>query len=200
MQQASIELKNFNSPQAASVALGQFVGNLLPTQSELVTEDLATFLVAHHILITGINSVAAIKQYFQSVPDIQGIVEELLVQMERSDLLSITGDEITIKQRFVDIGGNVENLKRFLPRIFKLSADRILSDAAKGNHKSKKEALRYFVIPDDQETATEAQALYVEYKAKMLNLVAKAEKSGRKGEGVRLVGVLNCALVPEDFV
>lgn len=177
----------------------QLVGNLLAAQADLVTEDLGTFLVAHHILITGIDSVSAIKTYFRRTPGMEELVDELLLQLEKVDLVAVKGDRIEVKQRFIDIGGNVDNLLRFLPRIFKISAERVLSDASNGAHKGKREAIRYFAIPDDKETAAEAQALYVEYRAKMLNLVSKADREGRKAEGVRLVGVFNCAMNPEDF-
>lgn len=196
MELTSIQSK---ANEAATSPVAQLMGNLLSPQADLVTEDLGTFLVAHHILITGIESVAAIKAYFKRTPEMVDLVDELLLQLEKVDLISVDGDRILVKQRFIDIGGNVENLKRFLPRIFKISADRVLTDAVNGDHKAKKEAIRYFAIPDDKETAAEAQAIYVEYKAKMLNLISKAEKQGRKAEGVRLVGVFNCAMNPEDF-
>lgn len=195
MEQISI-LENKESLENPTAKL---VGNLLSSQSEIVTEDLGTFLVAHHILITGVDSVSAIKTYFKRSPEMADLVEEVLQQLEKVDLISIEGDKIQVKQRFIDIGGNVENLQRFLPRIFKVSAERILSDATRGTHQSKKEALRYFALPDDRETAAEAQAIYVEFKAKMLNLISKADKQGRKAESVRLVGVFNCALNQEDF-
>lgn len=174
-------------------------GNLLAAQADLVTEDPATFLVAHHILVTGVQSISKIKSYFKRSPEVLEIVDELLCQMERADLISVDGDKLAVKQRFVDIGGDVENLRRFVPRLFKVSADRVLSDANSGLHKQKREALRYFAIPDDSQTSLEAQAIYLEFKTKMLALVDRASKEGRVAEGVRLVGAFNCSLVPEDF-
>lgn len=196
MEQASVQIRPNERAESPAV---QLMTKLLTEQEALVTEDLGTFLVAHYILITGVDSVSAIKAYFKRTPGMEDLVDELLNQLEKVDLVSVDGDKINVKQRFFDIGGNVENLRRFLPRIFKLSAERVLSDAANGVHQSKKEAVRFFALPDDKETAAEAQALYVEYKAKMLNLISKAEKQGRKAEGVRVVGVFNCAMNPEDF-
>lgn len=196
MEQTSVQL---NPAERAESPAAQLMGNLLSAQADLVTEDLGTFLVAHHILITGIDSVAAIKAYFKRTPGMEDLVDELLNQLEKVDLIAVDGDKVNVKQRFIDIGGNVENLLRFLPRIFKISAERVLSDAAKGTHKTKREAIRYFAIPDDKETSAEAQAIYVEYKAKMLNLASKIEKQGRKGDKVRLVGMFNCVMNPEDF-
>ncbi len=199
MEQASLDpAQTRQSP--ASNAANQLIGNLLSSQSELVTEDLATFLVAHHILISGNDSVATIKEYFKSTPEIHEIVEEVLNAMDLANLISIDGDKIRVSQRFVDIGGNVDNLRRFLPRLFKRTTERVLEDAAKGRLKEKKEALRYFALPNDKETSSEAQAIYLEFKTKMLNLISKTEREGRKAESIRLVGLFNCALVPEDFV
>jgi len=199
LEQAALDpAQTRHSP--ASAAANQMIGNLLSSQSELVSEDLASFLVAHHILISGNDSIASIKEYFRNTPDILEIVDELMNSLEQSNLISMTGDKIKVAQRFVDIGGNVENLRRFLPRLFKLSTDRVLSDAEAGTLKEKKEALRYFALPNDKETSLEAQAIYLEFKTKMLNLISKAEREARKAESIRLVGLFNCALVPEDFV
>lgn len=180
--------------------VSQAVGNLLSSQADLVTEDLASFLVAHHILISGLDSIAAIKEYFRRMPEVLPVVDHILAKLHEAELIQVSGDKIKATQRFVDIGGNVENLRRFLPRVFKISAERILADAELGSHKAKREALRYFALPDDNETSAEAQALYLEFKAKMLNLVNKADREGRTAERIRLVGIFNCALVPEDFV
>ena len=199
MEQASLDpAQTRQSP--ASNAANQLIGNLLSSQSNLVTEDLATFLVAHHILISGNDSIATIKEYFRNTPDILEIVDDLMNALEQANLISMTGDKIKVSQRFVDIGGNVENLRRFLPRLFKLTTERVLDDASSGELKNKKEALRYFALPNDKETSSEAQAIYLEFKTKMLNLGAKVDREGRKAEGIRLVGLFNCALVPEDFV
>lgn len=196
MEQLSVQS---NRTELANRPAAPILEALESAQNDLITEDLATFLVAHHILITGTDSISAIKTYFKRTPGVEGLVDELLGQLEKVDLISVAGDKITVKQPFFDLGGNVENLQRFLPRIFKLSAERVLSDAALGVNKAKKEAVRYFALPDDEETAAEAQAIYIEFKAKMLNLVSKADRQNRKGKGVRVVGVFNCAMNPEDF-
>jgi hypothetical protein len=170
-----------------------------PERSELVTEDLATFLVAHYIVVTKNDSVRSIAEYFRATPDVAGCVEEILCQLENSGLISISGDKVTFNKQQIDIGNNPEVLSRFLPRLFKISVDRLLTNAKDGVIRRNKEGLRYFVLPDNPEVASEAKALYLEYKTKMLALIEKAEKQNLKSDGIRLVGSFNCALNPEDF-
>lgn len=168
--------------------------------ASLLSEDLATFLVAHHILITGNDSVSSVKRYFRQQQEILDLVDDLLIQLEASELLTVNGDKILIKKRFIDIGGNADNLRRFLPRLFELSSDRVLKDALNGSNALKREGVRYFAIPNDNETSIEAQAIYLDFKNKMQALSEKTDKFERRSESVRLVGVFNCSLVPEDFV
>lgn len=176
------------------------MGNLKPTQADLVSEDPAAFLVAHHILISGESSVSKIKTYFKRAPEVLELVDGLLAQLEAADLISVDGDTLSVKQRFIDIGGDVNNLKRFVPRLFKITSERILEDASEGTLKANREGLRYFVIPNDMATSIEANAIYQEYKTKMLTLTEKIDKEGRTADSIRLVGAFNCALQPEDFV
>lgn len=174
-------------------------GNLLSAQADLLTEDPATFLVAHHILLTGVDSVDAIKSYFKRAPGILGIVDELLAQMDSEGLVSVDGDKLTVSQRFLDLGGDVQNLRRFLPRLFKIAADRVLTDAVTGAQKQKRDGIRYWAIPNDTKSSLEAQAYYLEFKAKMSVLADRIVKEDRMAESVRLVGAFNCSLSPEDF-
>ena len=176
------------------------MGNLKPTQADLVSEDPAAFLVAHHILVSGETSVSKIKTYFKRAPEVLELVDGLLAQLESADLISVDGDNLSIKQRFIDIGGDVHNLKRFVPRLFKITSERILEDASEGMLKANREGLRYFVLPNDMATSIEASAIYQEYKTKMLALTDKVDREGRSADSIRLVGAFNCALQPEDFV
>lgn len=173
---------------------------LQPARAEVITEDLATFLVAHFILVTKNDSVESIKSYFKNTPDVEGYVEEILCTLESIGLISVTGDKVSFHKRQIDIGSKPEILAKFLPRLFKVSVERLLADARAGIVRQKKEGLRYFVLPDSPKVAADAKALYLEYKAKMLALIERAEKDNVKADGVRLVGSFNCALNPEDFV
>jgi hypothetical protein len=187
------------SARLKQVLKGDEKGNLLSGQSALLTEDLAAFLVSHYVLVTGVDSVAAVRANFQPVPEVFEIVDGLLAQMEEKGLLSIFGDKIHVAQRFADIGGNVDNLRRFLPQLLRLSSERVLTDADEGMLGPKREGLRYFVIPDDEESSIEAQAIFMDFKLKMMNLAARVAKDERKSSGVRLVAALNCSLEAEDF-
>jgi hypothetical protein len=168
-------------------------------QPNLVTEDPATFLIAHHIVVTGTKSVAAIRKYFSRAPEILEVVDVVLSEMERAEVISVDGDTITAKERFVDLGGNIENLRRFVPQLFQIAADRVLEDAAAGLHRPKRDGIRYWAIPNDKRSSIEAQAIYSEFKAKMNALVDRIKTEDRNGESVRLVGTFNCSLSPEDF-
>jgi hypothetical protein len=183
----------------AALSKHELKNALGPERSELVTEDLATFLVAHYVVVTKNNSVRSIAEYFSATPDVAGCVEEILCQLEDAGLICITGDNVTFNKPHIDIGNNPEVLSRFLPRLFKISVDRLLTNAKDGVIRRNKEGLRYFVLPDNPEVASEAKALYLEYKTKMLALIEKAEKQNLKSEGIRLVGSFNCVLNPEDF-
>jgi hypothetical protein len=183
----------------AQLKKNQLPDALGPDRSELLTEDLATFLVAHYITVTKNDSIKAIKEYFASTPDVAGCVEDILCQLEDVGLITVNGDKLTFLKKHIDMGNNPSVLARFLPRLFKMSVDRLLTNAKDGSFKKKKEGLRYFVLPDSPEVASEAKALYLEYKSKMLALIEKAEKQGTRSEGIRLIGSLNCVLNPEDF-
>jgi hypothetical protein len=187
--------------QARSSGNSAFPGKELAySQAGLITEDPATFLVAHHILLSGVTSLSSVKAYFARSPEILEIVDDLLLKMEKADLIAVQGDALTVKQRLADIGGNIEDLRRFLPRLFRIAAERVLKDAGDGSHKAKRESIRYFALSDDKATAIEAQAIYLEFRTKMLGLIEKGLREERKGSGVRVVGVFNSTLVPEDFV
>lgn len=196
MNQTVIEA---NVSKSKSFPIPELSGNLSATQADLITEDLGTFLVAHHILITGVDSVSAIKAYFKRTPGMEDLVDDLLLQLENAELISVNGDQLTVHQRFIDVGSSVESLQRFLPRLFKVTTDRVLTGMARGESIAKKEGVRYFVFPDDRETSLEALALCAEFRTKLANLEKKAESRGRMADGVRLVGFLNCVLNPEDF-
>lgn len=197
MEQSAVEVQ---SKVLKSGVATPVIGNVTASQLDLVSEDLATFLVAHHILTTGISSVSAIKIYFKRAPEVLEVVDSILGQLENADLISVEGDIISVNQRFIDIGGSWENLQRFIPRLFKLSAERVITDAIAGEMKGRREALRYYVFPNDPESSIELQAANLEYKAKLLEIMEKADRKGRKAEGIRLIGTFNCALRPEDFV
>ena len=128
-------------------------------QSELLTEDLATFLVAHYVLVTKNDSVSSVRDYFRSTPDIFECVDDILFQLETVGLVEISGDKISAKKHHIDVGNDSEVLLRFLPRLFKVSVDRVLKNAKAGTVRSNKEALRYFVLPNTPEVATEAKAV-----------------------------------------
>jgi hypothetical protein len=174
----------------------QLPNALGPERAEVLTEDLATFLVAHYVLVTKNDSIQGIKEYFRPTADIYECVEEIIVQLEAVGLLSVSGDKVTIAKSHIDLGSDPNVLSRFLPRLF----NRLLKNAKAGVLRNKREGLRYFVLPDRPDVANEAKALYLEYKAKMLALIERAEKEDVPTESIRLVGVFNCALNPEDFV
>ena len=119
--------------------------------------------------------------------------------MEEADLIAIEGDQIKLKQQFVDLGDDLQNVRRFLPRLFMIAADRVLEDATIGAHRAKKDAIRYWAIPNDQKSSLEAQAAYLEYRAKMNAIAARVKTEERCGDSVRLVGAFSCSLSPEDF-
>lgn len=175
-------------------------GNLLPTQSDLLTEDPATFLISHQVLVSGIDSVAALKEHLKPVPEIAGLADELLVEMEKQGLISVDGDEISVKSRDINLGGDAKNLKRFLPRLLEIASKRVLMNAQEEGFERKKEGLHYFVLPGDEESANEARAAYREFRARMQAIKTKAIKEGRKGDSIRFVSVANASLVAEDFV
>lgn len=182
-----------------STFVDKLKNSLEPARSDLVTEDLATFLVAHYIVVAKNSSVRSIKDYFRATPEVAGCVEEILFELEKVGLINIKGDEVSFNKSHIEIGTNPDVLSRFLPRLFKISVDRLLENARGGTIKKNKEGLRYFVLPDNPEVASEAKALYLEYKSKMFALIEKAERQNLKADGIRLVGSFNCALNPEDF-
>jgi len=167
--------------------------------AELISEDLGAFFVAHHILISGVDSVAAIKAYFKRTPEMEHLVDEMLLQLENYKFISVKGDQLIVHQKFYDIGSGVDVLERFLPRLFKLAASRVLTGMSDGSGRSNREGIRYFILPDDRETAVEALALCKEFRAKFTALSKKTEDDERQANGVRLIGFLNCVLNSEDF-
>ncbi len=189
-----------NQSIAAKVNIDSDAASLSTSQVNLITEDLATFLITHYVLISGNKSVASIKEYFSRSPEIFDLVDDLLVQMEKSNLISVDGDKVLVKHSLIELGDNLETLRKFVPRLFRLSASRVLTSYETNTLKQQKEALRYFVMPNNFESNTEAQAIYLEFKSKMKNLVQKNIAQDRNGDGIRLVGVFNCLLQSEDFV
>ncbi|MCO5143147.1 MAG: hypothetical protein M9962_08670 [Oligoflexia bacterium] len=169
-------------------------------QKDLVNEDLARFLVTHYVHVCGDRTLEELKKYFQNTPEIEGIVDDALASMEETGLVSIKNGFIKVNRAARDVNDDPVSLARFLPRLMKLASERVLENAKTGEHKKKKEFVRFFAICDDAETAAEARAIYSEYVAKMRALIEKTEKENRRSENVRLVGVVGCSLVPEDFV
>lgn len=190
---------SFESTPLAAPIINQLPNALGPEKAELLTEDLATFLVAHYVLVTKTNSIQSIKEYFNATPDVADCVDEILCQLESLESIAVCGDRITFLKEHIDVGSDPKILARFLPRLFKISVERLLANLKSGTLKKNKEGLRYFVLPDNPAVAGEAKALYLEYKSKMLALIDRAEKQGLSSEGIRLVGSFNCALKAEDF-
>jgi hypothetical protein len=75
----------------------------------------------------------------------------------------------------------------------------VLQDAVTGAHRPKRDAIRYWAIPNDKESSVEAQAAYLEYRAKMNAIAERVKTEERCGDSVRLVGAFSCSLSPEDF-
>lgn len=169
-------------------------------QSAVVNEDLARFLIAQFITTCGIRSVEEIRKTFSVAAEFEGIVDDVFSNLESLGVIEIKNDVIKMNKFAVDVNESPESLERFLPRLMKLASDRVLQNSKSGEHKQKKEFLRFFTIPDDPETVAEARAIYSEFVAKMRQVIERAGKENRKSESVRFVGVVGCSLVPEDFI
>ena len=169
-------------------------------QASFVTDDLADFLVMHQTLICGDGlTVADIKRMYENSPGLADVVDEVLGKLERFDLIRFEAGRIQVRSTSLEMNSNVESLSKFLPRLFRLGVTRVLRNARTGEHKRRKEFARFFVFPGDADTVSEARALYEEYKAKMVELIARADREQRRTDKARLVGVFGCSMEAEDF-
>lgn len=166
-------------------------------------DDPAAFLILHLIHILQVSRVSELKSYFSRSPDLLQDVDSILSRLEDENIVRVEGDAIvSLTARALDFGGNPAELKRFLPNLFRLAANRVLKNEEEnpGRRKARREMVRWFALSDNPEVAAEAKAIDLEYKAKMVALQEKAMQ-GKMGpaNGIRFAGIVDCVLEPEDF-
>ena len=166
----------------------------------ILTEDLASFLIFNQLLVMEPETVEDFKESFAGAPDVEMLVDDILVRMEAAGLIEIRGQKITLNQTAiltVDLG----SMELFLPNLLKLAAKNAIRNhrADTKEFRKNKEKLFYRALPDDPVTSNEVNELQLEFQAKMRQVQLRAEQEGRKGTGIRFVGMVNSCLKPEDF-
>lgn len=169
--------------------------------SSLITEDLASFLIIHLVVVAGITSLTELKEEVARAPGLDIAVDQVIRAMEDQGLLELQGDEIIKKYDHLDLGSNPNELLRFLPNLFRLAAKRVLKNEIQNPklRRSNTESVRYYVLPDDPEAAKELRMLEQEFKAKVQKTLERSFEKGSKSSSLRFVGVFNCVLDVEDF-
>jgi hypothetical protein len=165
--------------------------------ASVITEDLASFVVANQIILTAPTTIEQVKQHFSHNAEIAPLVNHTLNALQDAELISIQDGKIEALVNDLSVGSDIDALERFVPNLFKRTASQILNDARTQKKTQRQEGLQYFVIPNDPELANEAKALFEEFRFKMLRLTEKARNY--KGEP-RVIGVLNCLPDPEEYV
>lgn len=168
--------------------------------SPVITEDLASFLIVNQVVVGGFHSIQELKDYFSNTPEVQDLVDHTLSGMEAVGMIAISGDKIDCLESVVDSGSDPRELLRYIPNLFRLAAKRVLKNASQRpeERKRRKESVVYYTMPDDPKLAAKVRDYEMEFRAKIASLHDEA-KSINASSRVRLVGVLDCILEPEDF-
>lgn len=177
-------------------------GDYADLVSAELLDDPAVFYIFELVRLTNMNRVSELKSFFAGNPELLDLVDTVLLRMEEVGLLKIQGDNIICPKRFIDFGSNPTALKRFLPNLLRIAAQRVLKNEEENpeRRKANKEIVRWFTLSNSPEIAAEAREIDLEYKAKLMALQEKAYREGTKeASGVRLIGMVNCVMDPEDF-
>ncbi len=178
---------------------------LLNTEKDdLFTEDLAAFFIVQSIMLSHIKTVEKVKEHFSFSKDLLLLVDEVLQRMAGLGIISIEGGKISYKQKWLDYGSNPQKLRRFLPKLFRITVKRVIKDAELDStiqRKRKQQMVRFYIFPDFAETKKELKELDTEYKRRIQEIFLRAMASkDRKPMGMRFVGLVNTIMNPEDFL
>ena len=186
------------SPKNSDRTYGAYADSV----SSLLFDDPASFFILCLVQVAEVQRISEVKSYFSKTPDMLPVVDSVLSRMEEANVVRIEGDVIALKSKFVDFGGDPAGLKQFLPTLFRLTANRVLTNEAENpeRRKARKEMVRWFALGDNPTIAAEARAIDLEYKAKMVALQEKALRGATgPANGIRFVGIIDCVLDAEDF-
>ncbi len=168
--------------------------------SAVITEDLASFLIVSQVVVGGYRSIQELRDYFSNTPEIQELVDYTLKGMEAAKMISVSGDKVECLETTLDSGSDPQELMRYIPNLFRLAAKRVLKDVVHRPEEKRrqKESVVYYTVPDDPKLASKIREFEMEFRAKIASLYDEAQAVNGNSK-VRLVGVLDCVLEPEDF-
>ncbi|MBY0471183.1 hypothetical protein K2X30_08460 [bacterium] len=172
--------------------------NVTSEQADVITEDLATYGVVHYVLFSAPTTLDAVKEYFSFDPSLAPVVDQVIANMEDRELISIEGGVIRAKRTDIHFAPNPRYFSRFIPSLFELASKQVAEDGEKGIHIERKEGLHLIAIPNTPEVAIKAQAIFEEYRAKLIALSRSTENM--RSEEIRILGTYNCLLDPKGFV
>jgi hypothetical protein len=165
-------------------------------QFSLAAKDPATLALT--FLIVDKDNRPLNELYSKCPEALHGLLDTLLVELERREVIEITESAVRTKKKLIEIYG-VEHLRNFLPAVFELAANKILQTSVE-EVKQRKEMIQYYVLSDRVEITNEAQALIKEFKFKMDALKNKSAASSDPSIGHRMIGLYSYKMEMEDFV
>jgi hypothetical protein len=178
------------------------VPNFLPTnvtseQVDIITEDPATYLVAHHVVFNSPTTLESVLEYFSFEPSLAPVVHKVISSMEERGLLTVNAGIIRAEKQ-INIPSNPDQLIRYIPTLFELGVKQVIKDAKVGKIRERKEGLQITGIPNTPELAIQAQAIFEEFRAKLIALANNNETT--RSEDTRIIGIYNCLIDPKEFV
>jgi hypothetical protein len=103
--------------------------------ASVITEDLASFVVANQIILTAPTTIEQVKQHFSHNAEIAPLVNHTLNALQDAELISIQDGKIEALVNDLSVGSDIDALERFVPNLFKRTASQILNDGRKPSAK-----------------------------------------------------------------
>ncbi len=152
------------------------------------------------IITAGYESVSELKKYVCSKNnDNQNILDKVLIIMEEHGIISVNGDQITLKRKDTIKNKDLFSLKEYLSNSFSIAVNKTLDDHIKGEEVKKYETAKLLTFPADENVMAEVKQAYDELNDKLMKIMKKADEQNLSTDTIFQAGFVTSKITPEVF-
>lgn len=150
------------------------------------------------VVTAGYDSKSELQKYVCSKNnDLEDILNKVLHLMEEFGVISINGDNISLKRKTPIFNKNLSLLKEYLSTMFDAAVNKTLDDHIKGEEIKKYETAKIMAFPADEKVMAEVKGAFDELNEKLLKIMKDSENIS--SDSIFNAGFVTSKITPEVF-